>query len=180
MRHALLVAIVLAALTGSAAVQAQDHAMMDHHMHTSAMAADQRQPVSFPAEMRQHILANMRDHLQAMADILTALSTGDYAKAAEIADARLGLDSPAAAGCKAGGDAAKNPQMSLPMNMEQMMAQYMPEGMRNVGLAMHQSASIFAGEAAKAARAGEARPALEALARVSQQCVACHSAYRVQ
>lgn len=154
--------------------------MMNHHMHMAAAGDDARQAVDFPPQMRQHILSNMRDHLQAVAEILTALGSGGYAKAAQIADERLGLDSPSAQGCKAGADAAKAPQMSTPTDMEQMMAQYMPEGMRKVGLAMHQSASDFATAARKAAKTHDAKAANTALARVMQQCAACHSAYKVQ
>jgi hypothetical protein len=179
MRQALFSAIVVAVLASGIPAQAQDHDMMDHPMHMAAMGADGRQPVNFPPQMRQHILANMRDHMQALADILTALSAGDYAKAGQIADARLGLDSPAAAGCKAGA-AVDAPQMSQPADKEQMMAQFMPEGMRKVGLAMHRSASDFAAEAAQAAKTGNGSDAIAALASVTQQCAACHSAYRVQ
>lgn len=178
MKRALYIPLILSALAGSAA--AQDHDMMTHSMHMAAMPDDARQPVTFPPMMRQHILANMRDHLDAMTGILAALGAGDYGKAGQIADARLGLNSPAAAGCKVGGDSAGKPQMSSPMDMEQMMAQYMPAGMRQVGLSMHQAASDFAAEATKAAGSGDAKPALAALARVTQGCTACHSAYRVQ
>ncbi len=179
MRQVLFISIVLTALTSSIAAQAQDHTMKDHRMHMAPMGEDSRQPVAFPPPMRQHILANMRDHLQALADIMTAVSGGDYARAGQIAYGRLGMDSPAAEGCKPGGDASK-PQMSQPMDMEQMMARFMPEDMRKIGLAMHQSASDFGAEAAKAAKNGDTKPALSALARVTQQCVACHAAYKVQ
>ncbi len=64
--------------------------------------------------------------------------------------------------------------------MEQIMAQFMPEGMRKLGLAMHQSASDFGTEAPKAAKTGDGRPASAALAHMTQQCAACHSAYKVQ
>jgi len=178
MKRAVLLSLALGALTGSAV--AQDHTMMNHTMSMAAMPDDARQPVTFPPMMRQRILANMRDHLEAMSGILAALGAGDYAKAGRIADARLGVNSPAAAGCKAGGDNVGKPQMSSPMDMEQMMAQYMPTGMRQAGFSMHQAASDFAAEAAKAAGSGDGKPALSALARVTQGCTACHSAYRVQ
>ncbi len=45
------------------------------------------------------------------------------------------------------------------------MAQFMPEGMRKLGLAMHQSASDFGTEAPKAAKTGDGRPASAALPR---------------
>ncbi len=61
-----------------------------------------------------------------------------------------------------------------------MMAQFMPEGMRKLGLAMHESASEFAMEAKNSAKSGDAKPAYAALARVTQQCVACHYTYSLQ
>lgn len=178
MKRALFVPFILAALTGS--VAAQDHDMMNHSVHMGAVGDDGRQLVNFPSQVRQHLLANMRNHLDALSGILAALAEGDYGKAGQIADARLGLDSPAAAGCKVGPDSPDKRKMSGPMDMKQMMARYMPESMRKVGLAMHQSASDFAVAAAKTAKTGDGKPTYAALARVTQQCVACHSAYRVQ
>jgi hypothetical protein len=180
MRNFLLYFAVVIPLAGSLAAHADDHDMMDHHAHTAAMGDDGRQAVDFPPEMRQHILSNMRDHLNAVSEILAAMSSGSYADAAQIAKTRLGMDSPAAEACKAPGAPSASSRMSQPMNMHQMMAQFMPDGMRKAGLAMHQSASDFAVEAVKAGTSGDAKPAYAALARVTQRCTACHAAYRVQ
>jgi hypothetical protein len=119
------------------------------------------------------------DHLQALSEILTAMSAGRYAEAANIAGARLGMDSPSAEGCKSE-VAAAPAQMSKPAHMDHQMSEFMPEAMRKIGLEMHQSASIFAAEARKASQTGKPQPALAALSRVTQFCVACHSAYRLQ
>lgn len=180
MRNALLLATIVISLTGSLAAHADDHDMMDHQAHMSAMNSDGRQPVSFPPEMQEHILSNMRDHLNAVSEILAAMSSGKYGEAAKIATTRLGMDSPAAEGCKAPGATASAPAKSEPLNMHQLMSQYMPEGMRKTGLAMHQAASDFAVEAAKADKSGDAKPAYAALARVTQQCTACHAIYKIR
>jgi len=45
---------------------------------------------------------------------------------------------------------------------------------------MYQAASRFALAAKDAAATGNVKPALEAMARVTQQCVACHASYWVQ
>lgn len=151
-----------------------------HQQHTGATdGGDGRQLVNFPPEMRQHTLANMRDHLLALSEILAAMAAGQYAKASRVAGSRLGMDSPSAAGCQDEKAAAK-PQMSKATGMDHRMGEFMPEGMRQLGLDMHQAASAFAGEAAKAARTGNAKPALAALSRVTQQCTSCHSAYKLQ
>lgn len=180
MRKSLLLSTLVMCLAGSLAAHADDHVMMDHRVRMAAMNADGRQLVDFPAEMREHILSNMRDHLNAVSEIMAAMSTGAYADAAKIAKTRLGMDSPAAESCKAPGASSGASRMSQPMSMHQMMAQFMPEGMRKAGLAMHQAASDFAAEAGKAEKSGDAKPAYAALARATQQCTACHAAYRVQ
>jgi len=56
----------------------------------------------------------------------------------------------------------------------------MPPGMRDIGTAMHRSASRFAVEAQSASVSNDVRPALAALGTVMQQCVACHATYRLQ
>jgi len=182
MRRFLFASVAALALAGGVTAYAQDHTTpMDHQKHTASMgmAGDGRQLVNFPPEMRAHTLANMRDHLQALSEILTAMASGQYAKAARIADARLGMASPSAEGCKAP-EAIASLQMSDPANMDHQMSQVMPESMRKIGLEMHQSASAFAVAATKAGKTGNAKPALAALSRVTQQCTACHAAYRVQ
>lgn len=150
---AVLLACLLAAGCG-----AMDPA---RHAGHEAPAADGRQSVEFPEPMRTHTLANMRDHLLAIQEIQQALADGAYDKAGEMAESRLGMTSLAAHGAH---DVAK----------------FMPAGMQSIGTGMHRSASRFAVEAANAGATGNVRPALAALARVTQQCVACHAAYRMK
>jgi cytochrome c556 len=168
-KHILTAAVGVLIITVS--VRAQDDSHMS--MHMMPQTADNRQLVDLPPAMRQHMLSNMRAHLVALGEIVAALSSGDSAKAAEIAETRLGLDSPDAAACNPnhGADA---PAMAA------MMAEHMPEEMRNLGFAMHAAASTFAREAAKAQQSNDVKPALAALSQVTQSCAACHSAYRLQ
>jgi hypothetical protein len=148
---------------------AQDH---DHsHMHTAA--PDARQLLDFPPPMREHMLTNMRSHLEALQAVLAALAANDPAKAGAIADTRLGLGSPGAASCNP--KAAKGADM-----MASMMGEHMPEQMRAYGFAMHEAASNFAAQAAKLAPGGDHKPALAALADVTERCAACHAAYRLR
>ena len=145
-------------------------------MHMMSHAPDTRKALDFPPPMREHILSNMRSHLQALSEILAALSTGDGPKAGKIAETRLGLDSPEAAACMPKSVTTE----SSTQNMAAMMAKYMPEEMRALGLAMHHSASAFAREAAKARTGADLKPAIAALAQVTQNCAACHAAYRLK
>ena len=120
----------------------------------------ERELVELPAPMREHMLANMRDHLLALHEIQEALAHNQEDKAAKIAEQRLGLT-------------------SLKAHGAHELAKFMPEGMRAIGSEMHRSASRFVIEAQNAGVTDDLRPALQALAKVTAQCVACHGAYRL-
>ena len=151
----------------------QQTPMTMDHMKMSPKTGDARQEVDVPSPMRTQMLSHMRGHAEAIADILTALSKGDGAAAAKIADAHLSLASPGAAACKPN---AKSGELG---EMPAMMASHMPDDMRALGLTMHEQASKFAQEAAKIGPGGDMRPALAELSQVVQACNACHAAYRL-
>jgi len=153
---AALFAMVTGAYVQSVRAQARQHDMAA----PSAVQADSRQLVNMPEPMRLHTIANMRDHLSALQEIDTALSTSDFDTAARIAEQRLGMS-------------------SLELHGAAHIAPYMPQGMQDIGTRMHRSASRFAVEAQNANVSNDVRPALAALGTVMQQCVACHSAYRL-
>jgi DNA-binding transcriptional MerR regulator len=123
-------------------------------------AGDSRQLVEFPPQMRQHMLGNMRNHLMAISEIQQALSEGNFDKAADTAETRLGMSSLAAHGAE-------------------HMAAFMPEKMQTIGSEMHRSASRFAVIAQESAVEGNFKNALAGLAKITQNCVACHAAFRV-
>lgn len=99
----------------------------------------------------------MRDHLEAIHEILLHMGDGKLDKAADVAEQRLGMS-------------------SLESHNASHMAKFMPAGMRQAGTSMHQAASRFA----RKAQEGEALPAYQALTEVTRSCVACHSAYRIR
>jgi hypothetical protein len=147
------------------------HNMAQHGMtlHDHAPAAptkqtapkiDRRTAVHFPDAAKRATLAEMRAHLQALGEIQMALSKSEFELAARLAENKLGLSS-------MHGDMVDS-------------ARYMPAGMREMGYAMHQSASQFALEAQNASVSGDLHPALAALAKVNQNCVACHAAYKLK
>jgi hypothetical protein len=55
--------------------------------------SDTRKLVQFPAQMRTHMLGNMRDHLTALNEIQAALATGKLDQAADVAETRIGMSS---------------------------------------------------------------------------------------
>jgi hypothetical protein len=118
---------------------------------------DARVLVEMPAPMREHMLGNMRDHVATLNEMQLDLAKKDYDRAAQAAEQRLGISSLAAHGAE-------------------HMAPYMPKPMQAIGTEMHRAATRFA----LAAQERDLNKALNELAAVTSQCVACHSAYRVQ
>jgi hypothetical protein len=156
----LAMALVLAGAVAYALVaraQTQEHGAMA----PATGQGDGRQLVSFPEPMRVHTIASMRDHLLALQEIDLALSKSDYDQASRVAEQRLGMS-------------------SLELHGAAHIAPYMPQGMQDIGTAMHRAASRFAVEAQDASVGNDVRPALGALGAVMQQCVACHAAYRLR
>ena len=83
-----------------------------------SFADDSRILVKLPEMMQKHMLGNMRDHLQAINEILISLSNNKLDKAASIAENRLGMS-------------------SLTTHNASHMAKFMPKGMRQAGSNMH-------------------------------------------
>ena len=122
--------------------------------------ADSRQLVELPEMMRDHMLENMRDHLLALTEIQQYLALEEYEKASTVAETRLGMSS-------LGGHGASH------------MARFMPAAMQQIGTQMHKAASRFATIVQEGGLEGSTPKIAEGLAGVMQQCVACHSSYRV-
>ena len=124
--------------------------------NSSVAENDSRQIVKFPEMMQQHMLANMRDHLEAINEILLYIGNDELDKAAEVAEKRLGMS-------------------AMDLHGAKHQAKLMPEGMRKSGSRMHHAASRFALKAEE----GEPLAAYKSLQEITNACVACHAAYRV-
>ena len=124
---------------------------------TSIADNDKRQLIQLPEMMQQHMMSNMRDHLQAINEILLNLGNDEMDEAAEIAEQRLGMS-------------------SLKLHGADHMAKFMPEGMRQAGAGMHKAASRFALKAQE----GDLLSAYKMLSEVTSYCVTCHSGYRIK
>ncbi len=124
---------------------------------STAMAADERRLVEMPAPMQQHMLSNMRDHLLVLHELQSALAAGKFHRAAEVAEQRLGMS-------------------SLQSHDAAHMAPLMPKEMQAIGNEMHRAASRFAVTVVE----GDVAKSLSDLSKVTQQCVACHAAYRLR
>lgn len=127
-------------------------------------AEDSRELVKLPPMMQQHMLANMRDHLVALDEILSALAEGQTDKAAKIAEKRLGMS-------------------SLSLHGAAHLGKFMPETMGKIGTQMHRAASRFvvaAQDAELDPGKGAQRMVYRALQQVTENCNACHQAFRIR
>ncbi|MEJ2175616.1 MAG: hypothetical protein P8Y76_12100 [bacterium] len=160
--RALTLCLAASGLLGTAYLALAQHQHESHGAQTDHAAPDDRRViVKFPDQLRAHTLANMRDHLLALAQIQDALATGAFDEAGRIAEQRLGMT-------------------SLVAHNAHEAAQYMPQGMQDAGTAMHRGASRFAVELQKTAVTDDLKPALAALAETTRACVACHAGYRLK
>lgn len=127
-------------------------------------AADPRQLVELPGPMQQHMMANMREHLKALEDILGALAAGDVTSAGDIAESRIGMS-------------------SLDAHGAAHMAPFMPQPMRAMGTAMHQAASrlgVVAADAEVEHSYDAQRKVFAALRELTAACNTCHASYRIR
>jgi len=122
----------------------------------SAMA-DERELVTLPSIMQEHMLTNMRDHLETIDTLLGQLASGEMDAASDLAESRLGMS-------------------SLTLHGASHLARFMPEPMQAFGTMMHRASSRFA----RTAEEGEPLAAYRALGEITAACVACHAAYRIR
>jgi len=125
-----------------------------------SLPGDKRIHVNFPPMMQEHMMANMRDHLLAIQTITQQLSKQQFDAAADTAEQRLGMS-------------------SMNTHGSSHMGKLMPKEMAVIGSNMHHAASQFSLAAKDAEIDGGLAKAFGALSEVMQQCVACHSAYKI-
>jgi hypothetical protein len=174
-------AVVLAGAIAALAARAQSPQMgngprgMDHrHMHggappaghaaTSGQSDDPRELVSLPDPMREHMLANMRDHLATLDTVFADIADNKFDAAGKLLEKRLGMS-------------------SLPLHHAAEMAPYFPKPMQDAGTTMHRAASrlaIVLQNASVAQSFDAMREVNAALHEVTSACVACHAGYRLR
>ncbi|HFD81252.1 MAG TPA: cytochrome C [Gammaproteobacteria bacterium] len=142
------VGTVLSALADSA----EDTMVPMEHHDRMAKEKDGRIPLGIPEPMKQHQLANMRSHLEAIQSIIGLIGEGKFDAAAEIAHARLGLTE----------------------EMKKMCSMFDNRDFRRLGLAFHESADALA----EALKTKDVDKSLGALHETMGYCVRCHATYR--
>lgn len=124
------------------------------------IAKDDRQLADLPDHINRHLISSMRDHLLALEEITRHLSNYNYGKAADVAEKRLGMS-------------------SVEIHYTRYLGKYMPKEMSSIATKMHRAASRFALSAKNAEHDGGLNRAFAALSEVMEQCVACHTTFRI-
>lgn len=148
-----ILALILAGLaaTSLAVDELAPAEHMGHHdMMTSLM--DERISLGLSPQMKQHQLANMRSHVEAVQSIVGLLAEENFEKASQIARAKLGLTE----------------------EMAMMCSMFENEEFRKLGLAFHESGDALA----DTLQSRDAKQSLVALHTTMGYCVQCHAKFR--
>lgn len=130
----------------------------------TAQAQDARELVRLPEPMQEHMLANMRDHLVSLNEIIGNVADGKFDEAAKLAEQRLGMS-------------------SLGLHGAAHMAPFMPQRMQDIGTSMHRAASrlvIVLQDTSVSPTLDTMRDVNRALHEVTTTCTACHASYRIR
>jgi hypothetical protein len=127
-------------------------------------AQDTRELVHLSPPMQEHMLANMRDHLATLNEIIGDIADDKFDAAAKVSEQRLGMS-------------------SLSLHGAAHLAPYLPKPMQDIGTSMHRAASrlvIVLQDASITPTVDAMRDVNRALHEVTAACEACHAAYRVR
>jgi hypothetical protein len=127
-----------------------DEEMAHHHHEMGSM--DMRTSLGVTGDMKQHQLANMREHVIAIKSIVGLMAESNYDDASKIAHEKLGLTT----------------------EMKAMCGMFNNEKFEKLGLAFHKSGD----ELGDVLKTKDVNASLRALNKTMQYCVECHSTYR--
>jgi len=132
--------------------ESSEREMMHQHHNMKHSMVDGRISLGLSPEMKQHQLANMRSHLEAVQAITSLIAEKEFQKASEIAHSKLGLTE----------------------EMRKMCNMFNNEDFTALGLAFHESGDSL-GEALKTK---DTTKSLRALQSTLGYCVQCHATFR--
>jgi hypothetical protein len=127
-------------------------------------AQDARELVRLQGPMQEHMLANMRDHLATLNEIVGDVANDKLEDAARVTEQRLGMS-------------------SLSLHGAAHLAPFLPQPMQDIGTSMHHAASrlvIVLQDASVTPTADAFRNINKALHEVTTACEACHAHYRLR
>jgi len=123
----------------------------ENHHHDMSMMGTQTS-LGLSAEMKQHQLSNMREHVEAIKSIIGFMSESKFEDASKIAHTKLGL----------------TPEM------QKMCSMFNNEKFMTLGIAFHKSGD----DLGDALNTKDVNASLRALNKTMQYCVECHASYR--
>ncbi|MBT3414921.1 MAG: cytochrome C [Nitrospina sp.] len=154
MRKAVIIISILffAGLTVNSSAEDKTHSMDEGSHHKMHSVKDERISLGLSPAMKQHQLANMRNHVEAVQSIIGLLSEGAFDKASHIAYSKLGLTK----------------------EMEKMCNNFENENFKNLGLAFHKSGDALGATL----KTKDLNKSLGALHTTMSYCVQCHATFR--
>ena len=152
MKKFLLIVLASIGLVGVSHTQAEDGPMSMEHHHQNMSTLDTRTSLGVTGPMKEHQLANMRSHVDAITRIVGLISEGNFEDASLIAHAKLGL----------------TPEMQM------MCGMFDNVDFERAGRAFHQSGDALG----DALQTRNVNTSLRALNTTMQHCVSCHATYR--
>lgn len=145
----LLLGIALLNGTAFNTFAAEGQGSMQHMMHDTG---DSRTSLNLSPEMKQHQLANMRSHVEAVQSIVGLIAKENFDQAAKVAHSKLGLTD----------------------EMKQMCDMFENADFRKLGMAFHKSGD----ELGNALKTKNTKKSLQALQNTMGYCVKCHATFR--
>ncbi|OGT03019.1 MAG: cytochrome C [Gallionellales bacterium RIFCSPLOWO2_02_60_31] len=152
MKRILIAVSAFIGIVGLNVAFAADEKMQHQNHHHDMSMTDTRISLGLSAEMKQHQLSNMREHVEAVKSIIGLMSENKFEDASKIAHSKLGL----------------TPEM------QQMCSMFGDEKFMALGFAFHKSGDDL-GDALKTR---DVATSLRALNKTMEYCVSCHATYR--
>ena len=154
MRKVLVTVSILIGMISSNIIFAdyeEEHKSVKKHHHKMNIK-DTRISLGLSARMKQHQLANMRSHVEAIQSIISLMSENNFDDASKIAHTKLGLTS----------------------GMKEMCKRFDNEEFKKLKLAFHESGD----DLGHRLQTKDISASLHALSKTMQYCVECHATYR--
>lgn len=152
MKKILFAIAALAGMAGFNPAGAVEEEMQMKGHHHAMQVVDTRTSLGLSPQMKQHQLANMREHVAAIRSIVGLMAESRFEEAAGIAHAKLGL----------------TPEM------QKMCAMFGNDAFKSLGLAFHKSGD----DLGDALQTRDVNASLRALHKTMDYCVTCHATFR--
>lgn len=151
-KKTLITVVALIGIVSFNTAFATDEKMHDANHHHEMNMMDTRTSLKLSAEMKQHQLSNIREHVEAIKSIVGLMSESNFEDASKLAYAKPGL----------------TPEMQAMCDM------FDNEKFRTLGLSFHKSGD----DLGDVLQTEDVNASLRALNKTMQYCVECHATYR--